>query len=183
MACTFTLGRLEPCKDSVGGLKNVYLINFNDLTWANVSFSSTTGEVDGITLAANAEAFKYELKGNNDFNETITSSRENGTTFYEQVLTLNLKKLSAKSHKEIKLLVAARPKVVVEDNNGNFFLAGAEFGMDGTAGNITRGVAMGDASGYTLTLTGMESRPSEFLDETTVTAFLTEVSTSTIDDI
>lgn len=183
MACTLTLGRLEPCKDSVGGLKNIYLTNFDDLAFADITFDATTGVVDGLTFDAAAEVFKYELRGTNDFNETITTSRENGTTFYEQVLTLALKKLSPKSHKEIKLLIAGRPKVFVEDNNGNFFLAGAEFGMDVTAGNITRGAAMGDASGYTLTLTGMESRPAEFLDSAMVTALLAEVSATNIDDI
>ena len=37
-------------------------------------------------------AFKYELKGNSSFEQAITSSRENGTTFFEQTLTLTLKK-------------------------------------------------------------------------------------------
>jgi len=35
---------------------------------------------------------KYELKGNSSFEQTITSSRENGTTFLEQVLNLTLEK-------------------------------------------------------------------------------------------
>ena len=181
MACQLTSGRTEPCKDVVGGLQAVYFSNFDAFTFDDITFAGTNDEISAI--ANTPDAFKYELKGNNDFNETINSSRENGTTFYEQVLTLNLKKLTATMHKQLKLLVANRPKVFVEDNNGNIFLAGAEFGMDVTAGNITRGVAMGDASGYSLTLTGMESRPSEFLDTATVTSFLTEVSTSTIDDI
>ena len=28
MACDITLGRLEPCKDSVGGIKNLYFANY-----------------------------------------------------------------------------------------------------------------------------------------------------------
>ena len=28
MACTLSSGRTEPCKDVVGGLTNVYIINF-----------------------------------------------------------------------------------------------------------------------------------------------------------
>jgi len=183
MACTLTTGRLEPCKDSVGGLKNIYLVNFTDLEYSDISFDATDGDIDALTFEAGAAAFKYELRGTNDFNETITTSRENGTTFYEQVLTLSLKKLSPKSHKEIKLLIAARPKIFVEDNNGNYFLAGAEFGVDVTGGNITRGAAMGDASGYSLTLTGMESRPAEFLQSAAITTLTGIVSATTIDDI
>lgn len=176
MACQLTSGRTEPCKDVVGGLQAVYFSNFDAFSFDDITFDGTNDEISAI--ANTPDAFKYELKGNNDFNETINSSRENGTTFYEQVLTLNLKKLTAKMHKELKLLVANRPKVFVEDNNGNIFLAGAEFGMDVTAGNITRGVAMGDASGYTLTLTGMERQPSEFLDDTLSTIGVTVSTTN-----
>ena len=176
MACQLTLGRLEPCKESVGGLKAVYLSNFAAFTFDNITFGGTNDEISAI--AETPDAFKYELKGNNDFNETITVSREAGTAFYEQVLTLNLKRLTPIYHKQLKLLVAQRPKVFVEDNNGNIFLAGAEFGMEVTAGNITRGVNMGDASGYTLTLTGMERQPAEFLDDT-LTAVGVVVSATT----
>ena len=31
MACDLSLGRLEVCKDSVGGLKNVYFVNYGDM--------------------------------------------------------------------------------------------------------------------------------------------------------
>ena len=31
MACNLTKGRLEPCKDVVGGLKAVYFTDFGDL--------------------------------------------------------------------------------------------------------------------------------------------------------
>ena len=31
MACDLTLGRKEPCKDVVGGIKNLYFVDFGDL--------------------------------------------------------------------------------------------------------------------------------------------------------
>ena len=31
MACDLSLGRIEPCKDSVGGLNAIYFVNFGDL--------------------------------------------------------------------------------------------------------------------------------------------------------
>ena len=31
MACDITLGRTEPCKDSVGGIKAVYFVDFGGL--------------------------------------------------------------------------------------------------------------------------------------------------------
>jgi len=66
---------------------------------------------------------------------------------------------------QIKLLAYGRPHVVVEDNNGNLFLAGLEHGCDVTGGTIVTGTAMSDLSGYTLTLTGMEKKPANFLGD------------------
>ena len=110
---------------------------------------------------------KYEIKGNSSFEQNITSSRENGTTFFEQTLNLTLTKLTVQDHKELKLLSFGRPHVVVQDYNGNAFLMGAEHGADVSGGTMVTGAAMGDLSGYTLTLTGMEQVPANFLSGAT----------------
>ena len=125
MSCLLTSGRTEPCKNSVGGLKAVYFIDYGTL--GDVSFvSSTSAEID--TVAGTPTAYKYDLKGTSSFEQTITSSRENGTTFYDQTLNLTFKKLDKDTNDEIALLAVARPHVVVEDNNGNLFLSGLERG-------------------------------------------------------
>jgi hypothetical protein len=161
MACDISLGRLEPCKDSNGGLKAVYFVNWGEVTGFVYGTGNQTDAVDEIT--GTPDAYRYELKGNSSFTQTITSSRENGTTFFQQELALTLKKLSITDNKQIKLLSYGRPQVIVEDNNGNFFYCGLEHGMDVTGGTIVSGAAMGDLSGYTLTLTGMEPVPANFL--------------------
>ena len=74
-----------------------------------------------------------------------------------------MKKLSIQDHKELKMLAYGRPQVIVEDYNGNLFFAGLEHGVDVTGGTIVTGAAMSDLSGYTLTLTGMEREPANFL--------------------
>jgi hypothetical protein len=173
MACDLSLGYLEPCKDSVGGLRAVYLINWGDMTGVTYNVTNTD-VIDAVTGTPNA--YKYELKGTNSFDQTITSSRENGTTFFEQNLKLSLKKLTATMHKEIKLLAYGRPQVVVETNNGELFLCGLEHGMELTSGTIASGTAMGDASGYTLELKGMEKAPANFIGTSLATAGFTIVS-------
>ena len=160
MACDISLGRLEPCKDSSGGLKAVYFVNWGDATGYTYD-GTNTDVIDAVT--GTPSAYKYDLKGTSSFTQTITSSRENGTTFFQQELALTLKKLSITDNKQIKLLSYGRPQVIVEDNNGNFFYCGLEHGMDVTGGTIVSGAQMGDLSGYTLTLTGMEPVPANFL--------------------
>ena len=163
MACDITLGRLEPCKDAVGGLKAAYFVNWGDAT--GYTYNATNTDVID-TVTGTPSAYKYELKGTNSFDQTITSSRENGTTFFDQSLKLQLKNMTAASHKQIKLLAYGRPQVIVEDNNGNLFYCGLEHGMDVVGGTIVSGTAMGDLSGYTLELKGMERVPANFLGDT-----------------
>ena len=163
MACDLSLGRKEPCKDVVGGIRAVYFTDFGDL-------GTVTETDDEITdLSGTFTAFKYEVKGNSSFEQNITSSRENGTTFFEQTLNLTLHKLTKEDNKELKLMAYGRPHVIVEDYNKNLFVMGLENGADVSGGTIVTGAAMGDLSGYTLTLTGMEKLPANFLHKTSAT--------------
>ena len=180
MPCNISSGRTEPCKDSVGGLTKVYFVNFEDFVIGGVNYSTSSDEIATIDPAdTTINAYQYDLKGTSSFEQTITSSRENGTTFYDQALNLTFKKLDKETHDEIALLVAGRPHVFVEDNNGNIFAAGLEYGMDVNGGTIVTGAAMGDMSGYTLTLQGMEKKPANFLASDLATTGLT-VSTQQI---
>lgn len=164
MACDIAAGRIEPCKDSIGGLDAIYFVNDGDLT--GYTMDSTNTDVIEAVLGT-PSAYKFDLKGTSTYQEDIVSSRENGTTFYQQVLTVTLKKLDVATHKAVKLLSYGNPKVIIKDNNGNFFMAGKDFGMDVTGGTVVTGGAMGDLSGYTLVLTGMEKTPANFFEATT----------------
>jgi hypothetical protein len=139
-----------------------------------VTYDGTNTDVID-SVSGTPTAYKYDLKGASTFTQNVNSSRENGTTFYEQVLELTFKKLTIKDHKQLKLMAYGRPQVIVEDNNGNFFLAGLDHGMDVTGGTIVTGGAMGDLSGYTLTLTGQEQTPANFIGDTLTAAGFTVV--------
>ncbi len=172
MACDIALGRLEPCKDSVGGINAVYIVNFGDMPISGLTYDVT--DTDMITsVGTGVAAYKFDVRGASTYTENIQSSRENGTTAFEQVLELQLKKLTKEDHKTIKLLSYGRPNIVIEDNNGNFLLAGLEYGMDVTGGTIVSGGAMSDTSGYTLTFTGMEKVPANFIEGTLAAAGFT----------
>lgn len=174
MACDLSLGRKEPCKDVVGGIRAVYFTDFGDL-------GTVTKTDDEITdLSGTFTAFKYEVKGNSSFEQNITSSRENGTTFFEQTLNLTLHKLSKEDNKELKLLAYGRPHIAVEDYNGNVFLMGLEHGADVSGGTIVTGAAMGDLSGYTLTLSAMEVQPANFIASPTSSDPYAGMSSATV---
>ena len=170
MSCDIANGRLEACKDAISGLLNIYFINYGDLEIQNVNYDATnTDVIETWVPASQLSLYKYELKGANGFEQTIQTSRDNGTTFFEQVLTVQLKKQDIATHKNVKLLAYGRPRIVVETRDHQYFLAGLEQGCDVTAGNVSSGTAMGDFNGYNLTFTAMERIPANFLDCTNET--------------
>ena len=170
MACLLTNGRTLGCKNSVGGLKNVYFCDFGTLGATTI----VAGEITAIS--GTPDFFKYEIKGNSSLETTIVSSRENGTTFYTQALNLTLPILDKATQEEIKLLASARPHIAVEDYNGKFYLVGLQNGAEVTGGTIVTGAAMGDLSGFTLTFEGMEKSPANFTVSTVITANLSSAT-------
>ncbi|MDB4299364.1 hypothetical protein N9931_00425 [bacterium] len=164
MACLLTSGRALPCKNSVGGLKAVYFADYGTLG----DVTLVGGEITAI--AGTPDFFKYDIKGSSSLETAITSSRENGTTFYTQTLNLTLTTLDKATQEEIKLLSVSRPHIAVEDYNGNFFLVGLEHGAEVTGGSIASGASMADASSFSLTFEAMEKSPANFTVSTVVTA-------------
>jgi hypothetical protein len=159
MACTLTTGRKLPCKSAFGGIKRVLFADYGDIT--NVTIDSETKEA---TITGTPTFYSYDVKGNSSLETTVTSSRENGTTFYTQTLNLTLTYLDAQTQAELQTLAVSRPYIVVEDYYGNNFLCGFENGMECTGGTVVTGAAAGDLSGFTLTFEGMEETAPYFLD-------------------
>ena len=163
MACDLTLGRLEPCKQGVGGLRAVYFINYDSTFYGLATFTA-----EQITaLAAAVPTFKYDLKGGNSFDEENTSDRATGSNFWTQTGKLVLKKQDLATQAQLKLLASGRPQIIVEDYNGNYRLAGAENGCECTV-NTASGAAMGDLNGYNVTFVGTEKAPADFIDPTLI---------------
>ena len=172
MGCDITAGRIEQCKDSVSGLKAMYLINFEDLNSDSPTYVSygTGDNVDEITDwipvddSTQLTLYKFELKSTaNSFTTSINSSRDAGTTFFEQTLVAALKRQDVVTHKNVKLLAYGRPRIIVRTMTDQFFLMGLDQGADVSAGEISSGAALGDFNGYSLTFTASEELPANFL--------------------
>ena len=162
MACTLTTGRKIPCKSAFGGIKKVLFADYG--TIASIAVDGTTKEASITDSSPAPSWFEYDVKGNSSLETTVTSSRENGTTFYTQTLNLTLTYLDAKTQAELQTLAVSRPYIVVVDYYGNNFLCGFENGMECTGGTVVTGAAAGDLSGFTLTFEGLEETAPYFLD-------------------
>jgi hypothetical protein len=162
MACNLSAGRNEVCKDSIGGLAGVYFLNYTTGSFTKNGNGEVTAFPSGSTV------YYYQLKGTSAYTETVNTSRENGTTFFSQELTLNLKKLTNEMTTQLKLMAYGRPQIVVHTMNGDALLVGENEGADLTAGTIQTGAAMGDLYGYSATFTGQEQLPASFISGSTI---------------
>jgi hypothetical protein len=178
MPCSLTLGRNEVCKESIGGLQGVYFINFTTGSFTETAAQTATpsGLLTGVP--SGSILYYYELKGTSAYTETVNTSRENGTTFFSQELTLNLKKLTNEMTTQLKLMAYGRPQIIVWTNNGEAFLVGKKEGADMTAGTIQTGGALGDLYGYSLTFTGQEQFPAQYLSGSSTSNALAGLTTN-----
>ena len=183
MACLLTNGRGLECREAVGGLRNVYFANHDTLGAYTVDSDGQLTAVGGTT-----SVFKYALNPqSSEYTETITVSEDNGTVFFEQVTTLMLPNLSKEALKALRLLTSGRFQMFTEDNNvnevngfGQCYLVGAYNGATVTGGTVALGKALGDMSGYTLTITSREKKSALFVEPGTSGIFDGLGSTLTI---
>jgi len=164
MACNLTQGFTLDCKDAVGGIKSIHLIDF-----ASTGFTVSGGEVTATTVVSGS-VYTYELpKGVGSMTTTTNVSQENGTVFNQTDVIGRLRKLSTSKRNELKLLAQNRVFCIVKDNNDNYWLAGNEYGCDITAMTAESGTAMGDVQGYNFTLSAIETEAPYLVQPDVVT--------------
>lgn len=159
MACTLTLaGRGVGCKDALGGIKRIYVAEWIDGIWEDIA----SGEVSGSTAAITF--FTYDMtRGSGSLNQTITSDLAAGTVFFDQVCSVTFNKAAASDITEISNLVKGRMAVLVEDNNGNWFVMGHQNGVEVSGGTAQTGTAAGDQNGFTIEFSAQDVAPAPFL--------------------
>jgi hypothetical protein len=156
MPCGITIaGRLFPCKTAIGGVKQVWICEWSDNFWE----APVAGNVADSASAKTLKNFEI-AKNSGSFTQTVTSSIENGTIFYSQVLEITLPVLSATASVAVHDLLKTRLAVVVQDNNANYFVMGLNHGVEASGGAIQTGAAKGDLNGYQLQFTAEENLPA-----------------------
>jgi hypothetical protein len=169
----FTLG----CRDNTGGLKNIYILSG--------SISSTSG-TEGLisTISGSGTFYKFELnRQTGDFTETINTSVENGTVFYEQTVNAPFHKLQSSTRNQVKTLARNPDIIMIVETNNNasgtvFFLLGQTRGLSLSGGQAQTGTAFGDLQGYTLTFVGQEPDPASALSGSSLAGVLSGITVS-----
>jgi len=98
MACALTSNYTLDCRDSIGGLVEIYFIEEGNVE----SITEASGVVTAITKASGKVFRKYEQDQDTAFFvENLNSNVQNGSLFYQQELTIVCKRC--------KVFIIAKP--------------------------------------------------------------------------
>ena len=157
MACSQVLnGIAADCQTNVGGVREVYIANYGDVTAIEVDDSSNM--IKTITMADSAKFKKYAFKKNtSSMTSTLNVDPANGVNFVQTDLSLVFAKQETVKRMEIAKLSLGELRVIVLDANGKYWFLGQEEFVSATAGTAETGVNRTDGNKYTITLTDYSS--------------------------
>lgn len=157
MACLITAGVSITCDalKRVGGLnKRFWLFNMSSLTTPIVGL--TDGYVTDINLST--YQFLYKFEGNKySHSFEITEQRsDEGNVQWEHKLMAKFVNTSPIEDAILEDLTVAEVGAIVQTNNNEFFILGAQNGMTSIEAKLISGQKSGDSSSSSLTLSGNE---------------------------
>lgn len=159
MSCLIDEGYVLGCRDSIGGVKGVYIASFDPAA----TYSIITDEIGNYATSTSPAPVHYKYDQFTEaasFSQTGTFSLENGSVFYDQQLTLMFHKQDTALRNKLVLLAQGRLSIIIQDQNNNFWLMGKENGVYAISADMQSGKAFGDMNGVTLTLQGKEREPA-----------------------
>lgn len=170
MSCIINSGiTVQGCLDNSGGIELVLLTNRENVT--AVTINATTSVVTAITMATGSSFYAFTSNKNSGyFNQKISNSVENGTSFVEQEIKLNFTKSDATKRNIVRTISIAETMAIVKDFNNNYWLCGYESGLYLTEGLVSSGEKRTDANGYQVTLKSEEPTLAYSVDSSIIDA-------------
>lgn len=168
MPCGLTSTIARDCLSDSGSVKTIYVAE-----WSRVAVTQgSSGNVTAITMTGATKFLEYQMeKGQGNFTETGTHSEANGTTVYNQVLTVPINGTSAAKDFTLRLTGYNRLMIIVQTNNDEYWLMGLT-GAYMNSNVKTTGTALGDKKGYTLTFNAAEPKPANVIDTAVIASII-----------
>jgi len=166
MSCILGSGIALGCKDSLGGIKEVYIASFENQTTYTYDVNDI---VDTVTYPALVTQSFYTFAQRNEageFTQTGNHSVENGTNFWSQMVNLVFTKNDAENRNILKVLAQSKLIIIVKDQNDIYWLVGQDNGADLTASTVGAGKAYGDLNGSTVSFEAKEKAPARQISQT-----------------
>lgn len=159
MAFQITAGRDRQCKDTNGGVKNIYIAPYVKALRSEIVY-------DGVSLTQFPQTFiyKFELVSTDVFQQSGTENE--GGKFYNQTIELTFNKISAFDNLQFQKMLKKDFYLVLEDKNGNFFLMGFRNGV------VAEKLDTGTNQQYRISFTGQEIEQAPFCEDLINTDFI-----------
>lgn len=161
MSCVLTGGYTLGCRDNIGGVQTVYIGEYNgdDLTYSFTA-SNVIDAFGGATVSF--YTFEQEIE-TGSYTENGVFSTENGTSFYEETLSITLHRLDATLRNQILVLGQGKWRVIIKDQRGVYHLMGKQNPVRVSASTPGVGKAYGDLNGAVITFLGKEPEPAHIV--------------------
>lgn len=170
MPCALTQGYNLDCRLSYGGIKEIYVIEFDNVT----AITEAAGVISAITKAASKTFKKYNLIAHTaEGTENLAGSREMGTLSNKQTIKFPINKMTTAVRNELLLLAQNRLIFVFVDENGTGWMYGRDYGLTLTTTDIKTGRLLADRNGYELTFEGDEKNLAYEVNATALGTLLT----------
>lgn len=170
MSCLITSGYPLQCRDNSGGIQNIYIGAYNG---SSLTYTiGGTGSITGFTgSTVSFYTFNQPLESST-FNQAGAFSTENGTSMYTQTVEMVMQKLSAAATTKINTLGQGVWRIIVLDQNGKYWLIGAQNGARVSAATPGVGKAMGDLNGAVITFEAKEPLTAYEVDSAAALALI-----------
>ena len=172
MSCSQLLnGIAADCQTNVGGVREVYIANYSDVT--TVEVDETSNMIKTITMADTAKFKKYAFKKNtSSMTSTLNVDPANGINFVQTDLTVVFAKQETVKRMEIAKLSLGELRVIVLDANGKYWFLGQEEFVSATSGSAETGTNRTDGNKYQIVLTDYSSSYPYEVDPTIVAGLI-----------
>jgi hypothetical protein len=161
-SCNLNGGYVLGCS-SIGGVEKIWLGEYVD----NVDASfDAQGVITGITTTGlTVYSFEQDIE-TAGLVQTGNYSRENGTVFYESLLSMKLFGLDATVRQRMVEIGRAPLFAVIKSNAGDYYYCGLESSGRAQAGEANLGQLLGDMNGLNQTISWKSANGVFLMDET-----------------
>ena len=172
MACSQVLnGIAADCQTNVGGVREVYIANYGDVT--TIEVDEVSNMIKTITMAETAKFKKYAFKKNTaSMTSTLNVDPANGVNFVQTDLTVVFAKQETVKRMEIAKLSLGELRVIVLDANGKYWFLGQEEFVSATSGTAETGTNRTDGNKYQIVLTDYSSSYPYEVDPTIISGIV-----------
>lgn len=173
MSCFISSGVQLGCSDGIGGIKKIYVVGGSASAEVTGFTYDADGAITGATSASGTTLYGFNLKRNtSSLVQNTTKNFENGSIYWEQVLTAILFKYDQDKRNQLKILGQNdQLQIIAVDQNDVQYMLGQVNGMYLSGGSAGTGTAFGDRNGFELIFTGQEAEPARVIEGTLSSVF------------